>query len=65
MPYHGDDGSNLRIHPGYRKNGGYPNFVIMASQLLVEYSWLVGVILVSILLRVDNNRRIPSVSIHH
>ena len=24
MPYHGDDGSNLRIHPGYRKNGGYP-----------------------------------------
>ena len=30
------------------------NFVIMASQLLVEYSWLVGVILVSILLRVDN-----------
>lgn len=32
------------------------NFVIMASQLLVEYSWLVGVILVSILLRVDNNK---------
>lgn len=32
------------------------NFVIMASQLLVEYSWLVGVILVSILLRVDNDR---------
>ena len=32
------------------------NFVIMASQLLVEYSCLVGVILVSILLRVDNDK---------
>lgn len=32
------------------------NFVIMASQLLVEYSWLVGVILVSILPRVDNDK---------
>lgn len=32
------------------------NFVIMASQLLVEYSWLVSVILVSILLRVDNDK---------
>lgn len=32
------------------------NFVIMASQLLVEYSWLVGVIQVSILLRVDNDK---------
>ena len=32
------------------------NFVIMASQLLVEFSWLVGVILVSILLRVDNDK---------
>lgn len=32
------------------------NFVIMASQLLVEYSWLVGVIVVSILLRVDNDK---------
>lgn len=32
------------------------NFVIMASQLLVEYSWLVVVILVSILLRVDNDK---------
>lgn len=32
------------------------NFVIMASQLLVEYFWLVGVILVSILLRVDNDK---------
>ncbi len=32
------------------------NFVIMASQLLVEFSWLIGVILVSILLRVDNDK---------
>ncbi len=32
------------------------NLVIMASQLLVEYSWLVGVILISILLRVDNDK---------
>lgn len=32
------------------------NFVIMASQLLVEYSWLVAVILVSILLRIDNDK---------
>lgn len=32
------------------------NFVIMASQLLIEYSWLVAVILVSILLRVDNDK---------
>lgn len=32
------------------------NFVIMASQLLVEYFWLVAVILVSILLRVDNDK---------
>ncbi len=32
------------------------NFVIMASQLLVEFAWLIGVILVSILLRVDNDK---------
>ena len=43
--------------PGYRKEWAVTqNFVIMASQLLVEYSWLVGVILVSILLRVDNDK---------
>ena len=32
------------------------NFIIMASQLLVEFAWLMGVILVSILLRVDNEK---------
>jgi len=32
------------------------NFIIMASQLLVEFAWLMGVVLVSILLRVDNDK---------
>ena len=32
------------------------NFVIMASQLLVEFAWLIGVILISILLRVSNDK---------
>ncbi len=32
------------------------NFVIMASDLLVEFSWLVGVILISLLLRVGNDQ---------
>ena len=32
------------------------NFLIMASGLLVEYSWLLGVILISLLLRVDGNQ---------
>ena len=32
------------------------NFIIMASDLLVEFSWLVGVILISLLLRVDNDK---------
>ena len=32
------------------------NFIIMASQLLVEFAWLIGVILVSILLRVSNDK---------
>ncbi len=31
------------------------NFIIMASDLLVEFSWLVGVILISLLLRVGND----------
>lgn len=56
MPYHGYDSSNLRSYSRYRKMTVTQNFVIMASQLLVEYSWLVGVILVSILLRVDNDK---------
>ena len=32
------------------------NFVIMASNLLVEYAWLLGVILISLLLRVDGKQ---------
>lgn len=32
------------------------NFVIMASDLLVEYAWLLGVILISLLLRVDSSQ---------
>lgn len=32
------------------------NFLIMASNLLVEYSWLLGVILISLLLRVKGNQ---------
>ena len=32
------------------------NFVIMASQLLVEFAWLMGVVLLSILLRVPNDK---------
>lgn len=30
------------------------NFIIMASNLLVEYAWLLGVIFISLLLRLDN-----------
>jgi potassium efflux system protein len=32
------------------------NFFLMASQLLVEYSWLVGIILVSLLVRFDSKQ---------
>ena len=32
------------------------NFFIMASDLLIEYAWLLGVILISLLLRVDGNQ---------
>ncbi len=32
------------------------NFLIMASNLLVEYAWLLGVILISLLLRVDGDQ---------
>ncbi len=32
------------------------NFLIMASRLLVEYAWLLGVILISLLLRLDGNQ---------
>lgn len=32
------------------------NFLIMASQLLVQYTWLLGVILISLLLRLDGSQ---------
>ena len=34
----------------------HQNFIIMASGLLVEFAWLIGVILVSLLLRVSNEQ---------
>ncbi len=34
----------------------HQNFIIMASQLLVEFAWLMGVVLLSLLLRVGNNQ---------
>jgi small-conductance mechanosensitive channel len=37
-------------------NNSSQNFLIMASSLLVEYSWLLGVILFSLLLRVKGNQ---------
>ncbi len=38
------------------RNVGNQNFFIMASDLLIEYAWLLGVILISLLLRVDGNQ---------
>ena len=32
------------------------NFIIMASELLIEYAWLLGVILISLLLRIDGTQ---------
>jgi predicted permease len=32
------------------------NFLVMASTLLVEYAWLLGVILISLLLRVEGDQ---------
>jgi len=37
-------------------NNTSQNFLIMASELLVEYAWLLGVILVSLLLRVNGEQ---------
>ncbi len=37
-------------------NVGTQNFFVMASDLLIEYAWLLGVILISLLLRVDGNQ---------
>ncbi len=34
----------------------HQNFIIMASQLLVEFAWLMGVVLLSLLLRVSNDQ---------
>ena len=34
----------------------HQNFIIMASQLLVEFAWLIGVVLLSLLLRVGNEQ---------
>ena len=38
------------------RNIGEQNFFIMASDLLIEYAWLLGVILMSLLLRVDGKQ---------
>ena len=44
------------IIQGILMNKSSQNFVIMASNLLVEYAWLLGVILISLLLRVRGNQ---------
>lgn len=41
---------------GIIKNTINQNFLSMASDLLVEYAWLLGVILISLLIRVDGKR---------
>jgi len=41
---------------GIIKNTINQNFIAMASDLLVEYAWLLGVILISLLIRVDGKR---------
>lgn len=41
---------------GIVKSATTQNFIAMASNLLVEYAWLLGVILISLLLRVDGQR---------
>ena len=44
------------IIQGILINNSQQNFLIMASSLLVEYAWLLGVILISILLRVKGEQ---------
>ena len=44
------------IIQGLLMNESTQNFVIMASTLLMEYAWLLGVILISLLLRVKGNQ---------
>ena len=41
---------------GIIRNAVNQNFIAMASNLLVEYAWLLGVILISLLLRVDGKQ---------
>jgi len=38
------------------RNMGSQNFIIMASNLLIEYAWLLAVILISLLLRVNGDQ---------
>ena len=40
------------------------NFLIMASDLLVEYAWLLGVIMVSLLLRLDDKQSRSAIRIY-
>ena len=40
------------------------HFIIMASELLVEYAWLLGVILISLLLRIDGSQIESAFSIY-
>ncbi len=44
------------IITGVIRNTVNQNFIAMASNLLVEYAWLLGVILISLLLRVSGNQ---------
>ena len=46
----------LAIILGVIHNTTEQNFLIMASNLLVEYTWLLGVILISLLLRLNANQ---------
>lgn len=41
---------------GIMKTMVHHNFIVMASDLLVEYSWLLAVVLISLLIRVDAKR---------
>ena len=40
------------------------HFIIMASELLIEYAWLLGVILISLLLRIDGSQIESAFSIY-
>lgn len=40
------------------------HFIIMASELLIEYAWLLGVILISLLLRIDGSQIKSAFSIY-